>query len=126
MRTFEQYIDEAYSFRLGGSQNKGYGQAAVENPFEDLKPGDVVYWWTSWFPHKIKKIEFKRWYNDSHRIVSENGSLYALRGIDKKKNVWTYSSHVDKKTCSTSLEELIKAVKEEFNVTLEKYSLRKE
>ena len=37
MRTFKQYIDEAYSFRLGGSQNKGFNQNKCQFGLEYVK-----------------------------------------------------------------------------------------
>ena len=42
MRTFEQYIEEAYSFRLGGSQKKGFDQNGVKT-FRKLEEGDIIY-----------------------------------------------------------------------------------
>ena len=41
MKSFEQYISESYSFRLGGSQKKGFNQAKVLNQLEE---GDVFYY----------------------------------------------------------------------------------
>ena len=44
MRTFEQYIDESYSFRLGGSQKKGFDQNYDHmKPFGELENGDTIY-----------------------------------------------------------------------------------
>ena len=124
-------LDESYSFRLGGSQNKGYGQAAVEKSFNDLKPGDIVYWWYSSEPNNIKKIEFKKWYEPiDDMLISQKGCSYSLADVDKNKDVWIEERRGGilsglKKVCCISLEELIRIVKEEFNVPLEKYSLRK-
>ena len=42
MKTFEQYIDEAYNFRLGGSQQKGFEQTKVKT-FSELERGDDIY-----------------------------------------------------------------------------------
>ena len=50
MRTFEQYIDEAYNFRLGGSQKKGFNQPKM---FGDLEEGDVFY-----YAMYDKRVEF--------------------------------------------------------------------
>ena len=44
MRTFEQYIDESYSFRLGGSQKKGFDQTKAKT-IDDVKVGDVIYFY---------------------------------------------------------------------------------
>ena len=41
MKTFEQYIDEAYNFRLGGSQKKGFNQKIA---FADLEKGDDLFY----------------------------------------------------------------------------------
>ena len=49
MRTFEQYIDEAYNFRLGGSQQKGFNQEESKT-FEELEDGDVLYVYGSNWP----------------------------------------------------------------------------
>lgn len=41
MRSFEQYIDEAFSFRLGGKANKGDNRKT----FSELEKGDKFYGW---------------------------------------------------------------------------------
>ena len=53
MKTCSQYIDEAYSFRLGGSQNKGFGQTEIKS-FGELTEGDSILYMNSG-PNLIKK-----------------------------------------------------------------------
>ena len=64
MKLFSEYIKESYSFRLGGSQQKGYGQARVKT-FAELKNGDEIYYWSS---------------------NADKAKLYTITGIDVNKN----------------------------------------
>ena len=44
MKSFSEYLKEAYSFRLGGSQQKGFEQNKVKS-FKELEKGDTIYWY---------------------------------------------------------------------------------
>ena len=45
MKSFSEYIKEAYNFRLGGSQQKGFDQNEVKT-FGELEEGDIFYLYT--------------------------------------------------------------------------------
>ena len=51
----EQNVEEAYNFRLGGSQKKGFNQVKT---FGELEEGDNFYWWSS-LNKTPKKYTFK-------------------------------------------------------------------
>ena len=127
MRTFEQYIDESYSFRLGGSRQKGFEQNAIKE-FSGLDDGDIIYWWWSKKPDEIAELEFESYDydNSKNRIVFHTkGRDYTIWPDDTKaglntdvivRNDTTFRSTF---VASTSLEKLIETVYKERKVKLE-------
>ena len=67
MKSFSEYIKEAYNFRLGGSQKKGYDQT---KKFEDLEIGDTVFVYDKYDKiHELEVLDIK----DSSDMFKENG-----------------------------------------------------
>ena len=73
MKSFEQYIKESYSFRLGGSQRKGFDQTEKKS-FEELKPGDVFY------AIVLKNLEYDRWWEDTKHVLKERKEVKLSNG----------------------------------------------
>ena len=44
MKSFNEYIEESYNFRLGGSQQKGFEQNKPLKTFAELEEGDKMYY----------------------------------------------------------------------------------
>ena len=66
MKSFSEYIAEAYNFRLGGSQRKGFDQLKA---FNDLEIGDIVY---------------VCWINEDDRISEKDScEIYTFSFINK-------------------------------------------
>ena len=65
MKSFKQYIDEAYNFRLGGSQQKGFNQGTM---ISQLQPGDIIYVYANWWTKdKCRKLVFKKFEKDGNQ-----------------------------------------------------------
>ena len=116
MKSFEQYIEEAYNFRLGGSQNKGYEQNKVKT-FGDLTVGDSYYVWdpTRTEVHKfiIKNIE-----ETSKAILFYYADeSYCCHSISKNKLEESIIEHIERDYIATSYEAIKEKAKEK-NKTL--------
>ena len=73
MKSFSEYIKEGYSFRLGGSQKKGYVQL-TEKTLLNLEKGDEIYHW--------------------HFRSSNIGSAYTITSISEYDNeIIIYCNH---------------------------------
>ena len=60
MKSFSEYIKESYSFRLGGSQQKGFDQNKIKT-ITQLEKGDIFYWFYRDFQgHASHDKAFKR------------------------------------------------------------------
>ena len=62
MKSFSEYIKEAYNFRLGGSQRKGFGQTEGK-PFEKIQVDDTIYFVAKYYDSqahdaKVTNAEF--------------------------------------------------------------------
>ena len=111
MRSFEQYIAEAYNFRLGGSQQKGFGQS---KPLSSLEEGDRLF-----FYHKnagaMMLIVTNAKIAGSYLIINTNDNRN-FEVPEKYSNdayrIRTFSA------LATSFEDLKQAVKDGFDVNL--------
>ena len=123
MKTFKQFIDEAYNFRLGGSQKKGFNQPTR---LCDMSKGDTFYWWFG--KDYIGEFEFyKAEVIKNEKVVKifftdEASMNISLDGYEDFVYTNKYPSPDGTKplryAMSTSLQLLIKTVKEKFGVEL--------
>ena len=125
MKTFKQYIEEGYNFRLGGSQQKGFNQA---KSFSELEDGDVFYSWNKdmgetargcYFSYKTEGRTYSNlYYNDGERHV-----IIAKKELD---NSFVLPSEVSINTgimwcIATTFEELQEVVKETFKIDVKNF-----
>ena len=127
MKKFSEYIKESYSFRLGGSQKKGFDQKATKT-FAELEIGDTFYWWSNLMSNgKIyeyvltsktyiyKKNYVRLPYTDKHE-------LWIYRN-DKYKE---YSFSDETQWCiATSVERLVEVVKDEFDKDIKDFEIER-
>ena len=135
MRTFEQYIDEAYNFRLGGSKQKGFDQTKPKT-FADIEVGDDIYiYYESYFNGPAKILDSKVtkfvthedgdmyiWYKNS--IFSAEVRVTLSKDDVNKTSVYEKSGIRNKSAISTSLDELKDVVKEKLGVDPSKLEIK--
>ena len=75
MKTLEQFIKEAYNFRLGGSQWKGFDQTEYKT-FDELEDGDTFYY------ASLQSDKDSLWKNKFYKMEKgeEIASLYYYKG----------------------------------------------
>ena len=91
MKSFSEYIKEAYNFRLGGSQQKGFEQTKVKT-LAELEKGDICYVYSDYSTHchevyyrKVVPVEITE-----ARIAdwSENSIMEGIWGkTDNSRNI---------------------------------------
>ena len=134
-----EHLNEAYNFRLGGSQKKGFNQAKM---FADLEEGDKLYWCQLENDGRIKSIDnvdickFK----SLEKLKSENYKLdfsYLLNGkkffgntvLDKRNLDSTvneyYNSHKSYTIMGTDLDDLLDELKNYVEVDSDVEAARK-
>ena len=130
MRSFEQYIDESYSFRLGGSQNKGYEQNEVKiKTFNELEEDDTFYFWNSsrgeyaneYLFEKLERNYTNLKYSAKivYKNVLEEDFPFKLISKDALDSTISFPRSTNAKWCiATSFEELVKTVKEKFGINI--------
>ena len=131
---FAANINEAYSFRLGGSQKKGFSKSGNGKNFNELKSGDIYYWWFG--DKQIAQFTFRELKKNSktgHASLSNyeetdsDGCTIDLSEINS--NLWIVGDlsqcqvRGDKiigyaYACSTDLNLLIDAVRKRFAMDL--------
>ena len=126
MRTFEQYIEEAYNFRLGGSQKKGFDQTKAKL-FKELEKGDIIYWYNKTYDLdeavEVLKLDSIDWLTQKRCI------LYTRNQVERGGRILTIEDDTLDKTSdivdnyctciATNKEEFIETVRKEFNEDVE-------
>ena len=127
MRSFDEYIKESYSFRLGGSQQKGFEQNKVKT-FAELTERDVIFYWSKNYLDKTKIIEYPilRIEKSKDEIDFYYDKKYENFCIDVSADDFNNTIYFTEygTCCATSYEELAKGVEDKFDVRIngsEKY-----
>ena len=121
-------IKESYSFRLGGSQKKGFNQSI---PFGNLKIGEAIFLWNSDTNNNAVEMTVKKIVEveDSFRFFYAAGDydyIFVPKDAMSKAVAFKHAKSLSW-AIATSYEDLANSVKEEFNVDLngvEKYEDR--
>ena len=123
MKSFEQFIEESYNFRLGGSQQKGYDQNRVKK-FIELKEGDELYYWHEDNGSKVKvfKLIEDAHYDYDKEIELTFLNTFRIKGtyhVDQEyeDKEATGSKHVVQWCLATNFNALVDYAKKMFNKT---------
>lgn len=120
MRLFSEYIAESrQNYIFGGTDNRN---TDLPTSFMDLKKGDVFYVWSTWDKHTYyAKSLIENPYKDNKMIILQ--TEHGLNFVYLKDAYKSYacSDKKDKRSWVVAVtpEELIAAVKENFDITLE-------
>ena len=150
MKSFSEYIKEAYNFRLGGSQQKGFEQTKKKT-FDELEKGDNIYRCHIDFDElkyaeictferidRLKNNEFTIHYKKKNDPRSDNFMKFGMEELDKTISIkrYDYKNHSSIHIISTNEEDLLskiyelvkendpKIINNTINVTNEAYSFR--
>ena len=95
MKSFSEYIKEAYSFRLGGSQQKGFDQNVEAKNMSELKVGDEVYFVAHYYDTLAHKGYVYKFENDDNVYLGFDVSKYDTEFIARRQSSG-YTSHPEK------------------------------
>ena len=121
MRTFEQYIDEAYSFRLGGSQKKGFDQ---KQTFNELKVGDKVYQFAKGYKHVYEyTLQSKPEVMGNNVYMHFLGDFKLAYNYSDRDKEYSIVDHQYYNVFATSYDVLRDVMKKECYVNVDEYSV---
>ena len=114
----DKSVDESYSFRLGGSQKKGFNQTKYKS-FAELKKGDVIYEFDSEEESAYEHI-FRELTDDDIAITIKTTSAFGSNHLFTiYKDSLDDSFSINENIClATSEEQLLDVVKREFDVEI--------
>ena len=133
MKSFSEYIKEDYSFRLGGSQQKGFDQTEAKT-FAELEKGDAVYQWIDWY-WKSYKFCFKRALGSKKYITNGtwnvlqlycDGLRFNIPNVNVDESCYYKNEKDNRFVLATSFKELQCTVKKEFNIDIDEKSVKEE
>ena len=129
MKTFKEYIEESYNFRLGGSQKKGFDQNSQTEykTFNELEDGDKFYaWWgVNDFPI-VYEYTFKASYDYTAEELKIDNSAREIITMPKQDadSTVSYEQGHYKHCISTNIPDMQKVLKNEFNVDIEEIKVK--
>ena len=126
MKSFSEYIKESYSFRLGGSHQKGFDQNKPKT-FAQLEKGDLIFSWNTGAPadtagvytiYNIRKWEHSRDDGIDIELYVDEYGHYTIRN-DEEINSDISIQDNGTLFISTNIEKLIEVVEDEqgFKIT---------
>ena len=122
MKNFSEFLAEDYSFRLGGSQQKGFDQNDRKK-FDELKEGDVFYYWSRYKRLPLKVHFVRLWTSEekarvvlyySNGTTIDSCSLHAHPEQMLPTSVFSNSEYV----AATNEVEFTEELKNEFKVDI--------
>ena len=126
MKSFKQFIEERYSFRLGGSQKKGFDQNGFKT-LDKLVEGDKFYVWISNDEKEVLEMTFRTfvdYFSDKNymEIETAEDEPFCINKRDFRSSV-SYGETQNKWCVATTFDELQETVEREFGVKIEKENI---